>query len=130
MEAYKRGVDAFNRGDVDAFLDEVDPEIELHASLPAMLGGESTVSRGHKEIREWFRDLAEAFAEFQIEISEIRGLGERIVAIGHIRGRGKESGAEVESPIGYVTEIENGKAIRIDDYFDPKDALKAVGLEE
>ena len=62
--------------------------------------------------------------------SEIRDLGERIVAIGQLYGRGRESGAEVESPIGYLVELKNGKATRIHDFFDPEEALEAAGLSE
>src|ERR1700752_3201326 len=111
VEAFKRGIDAYNHRDVEANLAELDPEVVMHLALPAMFGGESTAFRGHSEYREFLRDLYEAFAEFQIEISEIRDLGERVVAIGHLLGRGKESGAKVESPIGYVAEFKNGKAI-------------------
>ncbi len=85
---------------------------------------------GHDGVRAQLRDLYEAFSEFHLEISEIRDLGERVVALGQLRARGKESGAEVESPIGYVVEFKNGKVIRLDDYFDPKEALEAAGLEE
>jgi ketosteroid isomerase-like protein len=95
-----------------------------------MFGGESTAFRGHEEIREFLRDLDDAFAEFQIEISEIRDLGERLVTIGHIHGRGKVSGADVESPIGYIVDFKNGKAVRYRDYFDPTEALEAAGLPE
>ena len=102
VEAFKRGVAAWNRGDIDAALEMLDPEVEVHAVAPATLGGESTIYRGHEGARELFRDVQEAFPELQIEISEIRDLGERIVAIGHLHGRGKKSRAEVESPIAYV----------------------------
>jgi hypothetical protein len=37
-----------------------------------------------------FRDFYDAFAEIHVEFSEIRDLGDRIVAIGHLRTRGKE----------------------------------------
>ncbi len=50
--------------------------------------------------------------------------------IGHLHGRGKESGARVESPIGYVIDFKNGKAVRYRDYFDPNEALQAAGLQE
>ena len=69
----------------------------------------------------------EAFAEFQVEISGIRDLGERLVTIGHLHGRGKESGADVESPIGYVVDFKNGKAVRYRDYFDPTRPSKPPG---
>ena len=71
VESYKRGLDAFNRRDVEAMLRELDPEVVLELALPAMFGGEATVFRGHDESREFLRDLDEAFAEFKVEISEI-----------------------------------------------------------
>ena len=130
VESCKRCVDSFNRRDLEANLKELDPEVTGRVVLLAMVGGESTDYRGHEGVRELWQELGEAFAEFQIEISEIQDLGERVVGIGHVRRRGKASGAEVESPIGYVVEFKNGKAIRIDDYFDPDDALEAAGLRE
>jgi len=130
VEAYKRGVGAFNRRDVEAVLEELDPGIEMQLALPAMFGGEATAFRGHDECRDHLRDLDEAFAEFQIEIREIRDLGERLVTIGHLRGRGRVSGAEFESPIGYVVDFKNGKAVRYRDYFDADEALEAAGLRE
>jgi ketosteroid isomerase-like protein len=130
VEAVRRGADAYNRGDIDALLDELDPEIEWHPLLQVLLGGEATVYRGHEGARELYRDLDEAFTEAQAEPSEIRDLGERVVAIGHLRGRGRESGAETQTTIAWFFEFRNGKAVRIHEYIDPKEALEAAGLSE
>jgi ketosteroid isomerase-like protein len=130
VEAFKRGLDALNRRDLKALLEVLDPEVELHPAEPALLGGEATVYRGHEGAREEFRDVYEAFAELQIEISEIRDLDDRIVAIGRIRARGRGSGAETESPWAYLVQFKNGKAIRGRSYLDPKGALEAAGLQE
>jgi ketosteroid isomerase-like protein len=94
----------------------------------ALLGGETTVYRGHDGIREMLRDLYDAFDEIRIEISEIRDLGDRVVAIGRTRARGKASGAKVNTLIGFVTDFRNGKAISVRGYLDPKEALEAAGL--
>ena len=130
VEAFKRGLEGGNRGDVEALLEVLDPEVAWHSALHALLGGEATVFRGHDGVREMLRDLYEAFGEIHIEISEIRDLGDRLVAIGRTRTRGKASGAETETPIAFVTEFKNGKAISIRAYLDPKEALEAVGLSE
>jgi hypothetical protein len=45
-------------------------------------------------------------------------------------GDHESQGAEVESPIGYVVEYKNAKAIRIDDFFDSEEALEAAGPSE
>ena len=130
VEAFQRGLEAGNRGDVEALLEELDPAVEWHSALHALLGGEQTVFRGHDGVREMIRDLNEAFGEFQLEMPEIRDLGDRLVAIGHIRARGKGSGAETETPFALVTEIKNGKTTSVRGYLDPKDALEAAGLSE
>ena len=98
--------------------------------LATMLGGEQTVFRGHDGVREMLRDLNEAFGEIHIEISEIRDLGNRLVAIGRNRARGRGSGVETETPLALVTEVKNGKTISVRGYLDPKQALEAVGLSE
>jgi ketosteroid isomerase-like protein len=128
VEAFKRVVEAANRRDAEAALEELDPEVEWHPVLQMVLGGEATVYRGHQGVRDVLRDADEAWAEMHYEFSEIRDLGDRIVAIGRFRARGKESAAEVESPLGYVVEFKNGKAIRMSSYLDPDQALEAVGL--
>jgi ketosteroid isomerase-like protein len=130
VEAFKRGLEAGNRGDVETLLEVLDPEVAWHSALHALLGGEATVFRGHDGVREMFRDLYEAFYEIHLEISEIRDLGDRLVAIGRNRARGKGSGAETETPLALVTEVKNGKTILVRGYLDPKQALEAVGLSE
>jgi ketosteroid isomerase-like protein len=130
VDAFKRGLEAGNRGDVETLLEELDPEVEWHSALHALMGGEQTVFRGHDGVREMLRDLNEAFGEMHIEISEIRDLGDGLVAIGRTRGRGKASGAETEMPLAFVTEVKNGKTISIRAFLDHKEALAAAGLSE
>ena len=130
VEIVRRVSDAYNRRDVGAMLDELHPEIEWHPWLQLQLGGGATVYRGHQGVRKGIRELEEAFSEIQAEQTEIRDLGERVVAIGHLRGRGNESGAITESAIAWIVEFKSGKVIRVREYLDPKKALEAAGLSE
>src|SRR5947208_16014759 len=123
VEAFKRGLEAGNRGDVETLLEELDPEVEWHSALHALLGGEQTVFRGHDGVCEMLRDLNEAFGEIQIEISEIRDLGDGLIAIGHTPTRGKHSGAENETPFAFVTAATNWRTISFRDYLAPQKAL-------
>ena len=75
-------------------------------------------------------ELYEALAEIHLGYSEIRDLGDRIVGIGHIRTRGRQSGVVTEIAFGTVTDMKNGKANRIWTYLDPQEALEAAGLSE
>ena len=130
VEAFNRAAEALKRRDVEAALAELDPDVEWHPAMAAALGGGATVYRGHEGMRELLRDMYEAFTEIDAEFSEIRDLGEQIVAIGRRRARGKASGAETETPLCYVMEFKNGKMIRVRSYLDPKEALEAAGLSE
>ena len=130
VEIVRRVSDAYNRRDVGAMLDELHPEVEWHPWLQLQLGGAATVYRGHQGVRKGIRELEEAFSEIQAEQTEIRDLGERVVAIGRLRARGKESGAITESPIAWIVDFKSGKVIRVREYLDPKEALEAAGLSE
>jgi ketosteroid isomerase-like protein len=130
IEGFKRAIEAGNRRDFDAVLEELDPQVEWHPALLESLEGQPTVYRGHEGVREWVREMYEAFGELHNEISEIQDLGDRIIAIGRIRTRGEASGAETESAIAWVIEAKDGKATRVRTYLDPKDAFEAAGLSE
>ena len=130
VEVIRRAADAYNHGDIDALLEDLDPQIEWHPLLQVLLGGKATVYRGHEGARELWRDLDEAFTEAQVEQSEFRDLGEQVMAIGRLRGRGRESGARAETAIVWLVDFRDGKAIRVREYLDPGEALEAAGLSE
>ena len=130
VEAFKRVFEAGDRRDFEAIVEALDPAVELHPAMSVLLGGEATVYRGHEGVREYLQERGEVFAEWHHEVSEIRDLGERVVAIGRVRAQGMESGAETVSPFGYLVEFKDGKAIRIWSYMKAEEALEAAGLSE
>lgn len=130
VEAFRQAVEAYNRRDLDTFMELFDSEVETHPLTVAMFGQEETVYRGHEGIRQFIRDVHEVLSEMQIELVEIRDLGERIVASGRVRGRGRASGAEIESPISWLVQFKSGKVIRMRDFLDFREALEAAGQSE
>ncbi len=130
VEAFKRAIDAYNRRDIDAVLKEIDPEVEWLGAVQTLVEGKAKVYRGHAGVRQWVRDIDETLADIRLEFFEIRDLGDRLVASGRLRARGKASGAETESPFACVVDSKNGKATRVLSFLDPKEALEAAGLTE
>jgi ketosteroid isomerase-like protein len=127
VEAAKRFIGAYNRQDFEAMLDDLDPEIELQSGILTKLGGEAAVYREHEGFARACETCFGALGETRSEYSEIRGLGDRTVTIGCLRARGRESGAETESPWGGVADFKNGKAICIRSYVNVEEALEAAG---
>jgi ketosteroid isomerase-like protein len=130
VEAFKRAVEAANHRDIEAGLEEMDPDVEWRPSIQVLLGGKETVYRGHDGVRDVLRETEEAWAESHWEFPEIRDLGERIVAIGRFRARGRGSTIEAESPVAYLVDFKDSKVIRMWSYLDPNEALEAAGLSE
>ena len=130
VEVFKRSVEATNSGDVEAVLNAAHPAVEFHVFLEELLGGEGRVYSGHAGVREFFRDFSEHFDQLHWEYPDIRDLGDRVLAIGTFRARGRGSGAEVETPLGVLVDFENGIATRVWSTGDPGEVLEAAGLEE
>jgi ketosteroid isomerase-like protein len=130
VEAFNRAVDAFDRQDFEAMLEELDDAVEWYDAVPMMLGGKATVYRGHEGVRHLWRDLDDVFAERRVEFAEIREVGDQVLATGRLYARGKGSGAETESPYCVVCGFEKDKVIRVQTYLDPNKALEAAGLSE
>ena len=128
VDAFKRSIEAYNRGDVEALLADLDAEVEWRPVLPVVLGGGTTVYRGHDGIREMLRDLDEIYEERQLGFSEIHDVGDRIVAVGNLTIRGRGSGLRTESPFGWLGEFRDGKATSIRTFLDPEEALEIAGV--
>ena len=130
VETFRRGIEAMNRRDVEALLPALDPGVEWHMTIQALIGGEAAVYHGHEGVREYFRDMDEAFSDVHADYPDVRDLGDRLLALGSFRVRGRESGAEVESQVGALVDMKEGRATRVLTFLDPREALEAAGLSE
>jgi ketosteroid isomerase-like protein len=129
VDAAQRTFEAWNRGDVDAWLESSHPDIEWFSAIAGQLEGAETVHRGHAQMRQ-FWDEWHSIWDLTIEISEFRDLGDTVVALGRMRAHGKASGIELDAPVAYVAEYEGGLARKVRAYLDTAQALEAVGLSE
>jgi len=100
----REALDAWNRGDTDAWIDAYHPECVVHARL---MSREPYV--GHVGLRQWQQDMYDAFGRFQIEWDELHDAPAGMIALGHVKLEGKASQVAFAQPIGYVGTIENGK---------------------
>jgi ketosteroid isomerase-like protein len=122
------GVYRWNRGDVDAWLEFIQPEIEWSSAIARRVEGAETVWRGPGELRR-FWDEWHSLWDLTIEVSESRDLGDTVVVLGRIRTHAEASGIDLEGPVAYVFEFDGGLVRKVRGYLDPSEALGAVGLE-
>ena len=124
VEAFCRAVEAYERRDLEALLGACDPEIEWRPSAPAL----KEAYHGAEGIAELFRDADLAYSDFSIDFDEVIDLDDRVFGIGRVRVRDRASGTEVDSPLGSIAEMRDGKARRVRNFLDPDEALKAARL--
>ena len=127
MELARRGYEAFARRDLDAVFELFDPEIEAH-DPPEM--PDAAIHRGHEAVRRDWEQTYELFEDFSVEVEELLDYGDDVVVYLRYRGRGSESGADVDASIAHVWTVRDGKAIRLRQFLDAAQALEAVGLRE
>jgi ketosteroid isomerase-like protein len=72
--------------------------------------------------------LEESFDDLQMEPLEIVDLGDRIVVVVSMRGRGRGSSAPVETTFAQLWALRDGKAVSLQDFATKAEALEAVGL--
>ena len=127
VEVLRRAMKAWNRGDLDAWLEAAHPEVEWSSAIARRMEGIEIVSRGHAELRRFWNEWHSVW-ELTVEIPEIRDLGNTVLAVGRMRARGKASGVDLDEPVAYVFEFDGGLIRRARSYLDPNQALEALGL--
>jgi len=126
-DAY-RATDAFNRRDLDAYLEFLDPAVEFRSLVVGMEG----TYRGHEGIGRYWRDLFAASPDFTLEIVDVRDLGDRTLTTFNVRGHGAGSDILVEQTVWSVARARASgeKAVWIANFATEEAALEAVGLRE
>jgi len=74
--------------------------------------------------------LDETIGDLRMDVERLIDAGGRVVAIATMRGHGSASGVDVERRHSAVWTIRHGKAVRFQWFYEPEEALEAVGLSE
>jgi ketosteroid isomerase-like protein len=106
----------------------VDPEVEAHTPLSSTRGGPY---RGYDGMRQWIADIDDQFEEWYSRPDDWTDLGDgRVLVLGELHMRGRESGIELDQPMGWVLSFRDGKLIRYDVYADHGEARRAAGIDD
>lgn len=125
VELVRRGYAAWNRGDVEgvvAILDE-DVEVHGHPRLP-----EPGPFRGRDAVRRWLTGLHGAWDSISIHPLAFAQVGDSVVVLAQITGRGRGSGVAVESGVdAHVWEVADGRVVAMC-WLQGDDAAHRAGL--
>ena len=128
VEIVERALDAFSRRDVDVAAGFATTDFEWFPAMPGTVERDSY--QGPEGVGGYLRDVLDTWEELRVLPEEFRDLGDRVLVLGRMAGRGLASGVPVDAPIGMVFECRGGKISRIRSFLDHGEALRAAGLSE
>jgi ketosteroid isomerase-like protein len=127
VDVAKRATDAYNRRDVDGLFAELaTPDFEWYPGIVRGLGGGGY--RGREGVEQFVADTRENWEEMQIIAKEFRDLGDRVLELGRMKGRGKGSGVPVDQPFVSILDFRGDRIWRLRVYHDRAEGLRAAGL--
>jgi ketosteroid isomerase-like protein len=109
-------------------LSAIDPEAVYEDSLLPDHAGETY--HGHQGFLRAWAQAIEPWAGLEASLDWARAAGDDVVSCHRMRGRGKESGIEMEITYGYVWKFRDGKIVYCKAFATPDEALEAAGLSE
>jgi ketosteroid isomerase-like protein len=127
VELVRRAIEAWNRGDLDAIVATLHPDVEYVTT--GLFPGLDPAYHGHDGFRRFWQDFRETWESLSIEIHELRDAGERVLLLCTFNARGRD-GLEVRRQVASVATIRDGLNVRHENYGDWTTALEAVGLSE
>lgn len=118
VEIVKQVYAAFEQGDVAAVFSKFSPEIQWYAAenSPAYKGHRID---GPEAIgREVFQLIADEFPGMAIQIDELFGAGDKVVALGYYVGVRKSTGKSFKTQMAHIWTIHQEKVFKFQQYLD------------
>jgi ketosteroid isomerase-like protein len=125
VDLVKRSYAAFERGDLDGVLGDMDPEIEWQQAQGLPHGG---TYHGVEEVRRTIFDplSEEWWDEFSAVPSEFLDAGGEVIVLGRYRGVAKGTGKQLDVPFVHVWTVRGEKAVRFRQFLDTAGWVEAL----
>ena len=123
VDTIQIGYDGFNRADLTEAREIVTEDVEWRTtgSFPGIAG----VYRGPDALDDWMKTVRAEWREFEVSLVELLAeRGDAVAVVERLRGRGRESGAEVEMTVSAVYRFnEQGKLKLREAFSSPDEAV-------
>ena len=116
---------AWNRGDFDVFASHLAEDV-VWLEVAGRPENEGSELRGRDRLRRSLETLFDAWETYRLELERTYEASDRVVAIVREVGRGRASGLEIDSRLGYVVTVDGSEIVRVDAYRDPDRAVAAA----
>jgi ketosteroid isomerase-like protein len=123
LEILRRALPESAPANIEALFSILDEDVEWDyvGAFP-----EIQTARGPAEVRAFFHGWSEAFEGFGVQAEETIDAGDSVAVLVRQWGRGKETGAEVESQLWQLFTFRDGRVVHCRGYETKAEALKAA----
>lgn len=118
-----RFVEDFNRGDIDACVELLHPDIEWYASNRY---SDAETHIGQKDVRLYLNSLYSHLDEPRMEPEDGIQIGDHVMLINRLRGKGNLAGHEVVERYNWVALVDGDRFRRVITYPTPAEARRAL----
>jgi hypothetical protein len=108
---------AFRRGDIEAILEHLSPNVEWTLNGPAVIPY-SGRKVGPSQVRKFFEAIANTQAHQTLTIDEYIAQGAHVATVGRYTAVVKATGKRIDGAVAHVFTIRNGKITRFLDFVD------------
>jgi ketosteroid isomerase-like protein len=132
VETVRRGLDLLRESyesgaATDALLGLCAPDIRVDASRRVF---NPDVYEGQAGVRRSIREICDAWENFHEITERLIHVGDRVVVLQTVGGRGRASRAHVQQRGALIWTVRDGLIREIEIFGDQREALKAAGAEE
>jgi ketosteroid isomerase-like protein len=127
LEVVRRGLAAFNEGNLDVLSELADPSYEWHTAkeLPG-----SRVARGLEDVRDFMDEFLEQWDEYRLDVDRVIDAGDDLVLVlGRVEAIGVGSGVPLKTPVAYLSTLRDGKLVRTQVFLDQRAAAAEAGVD-
>jgi ketosteroid isomerase-like protein len=127
VQLVEKGYEAWNSGDRSWVLEHMSPDVEW---ITPPEDPDPGTYRGLEGVETYWAQWRAAVGQLQFTIEETIDAGNSVIVMARRQGRGEHSGLQVSDRVIQVYDFENGKCVRVHEYYDRDAALSSVRDKE
>lgn len=127
VELTRRAFELFNAREFPAFFEQFDSNVVYRNRED-----EPDVRdyHGREDYKRYITSWVDMFDHFRVETHEFIDLGDEVIAVTDLRGRGRETSADVLGRYVFLFEIRGGGIVRGREFATTEEALAAAGVAD